>query len=434
VCGYGIEGENRSYKEEIQACANSISMGKIIKINTFYGTYNIGKLSEPANYFDYDIIAYDLATVSKYTNAKPHEITALGSIEKPSVKLSVNSNFNNDFSDISTKLINFKLADDLLLQLIMHELHSLGVNLIYIAKESFLADKELNLVQNPLNIEPLHVVTSDRNIAIVSGERALAKFSTSEEKVNSTIGAINSVVKEHNLEDENIAGIYLSKTKASNIVVKGQKYGTVKYLSFNFKINSISELFELIKSSNETGEKIIANYKKKFPQLYEEITKVEFEDNTFNIYKLWGIIAIVLGYTKGNNTLMASKIIEDNTIEFLGDKGPRIDYKLHNVDGKAYLDPLMVIRTAMSFKLAGVDDLTLSFGIIESFAEFISNELDELKQNMSTTAVCIAGSMLSNKKLFSKLSTEVSLNHTLYFNNQLPIDDTNILYGGNTIQ
>jgi hypothetical protein len=310
----------------------------------------------------------------------------------------------------------------------------LTINLIYIAKESFLADKELNLVQNPLNIEPLHVVTSDRNIAIVSGERALAKFSTSEEKVNSTIGAINSVVKEHNLEDENIAGIYLSKTKASNIVVKGQKYGTVKYLSFNFKINSISELFELIKSSNETGEKIIANYKKKFPQLYEEITKVEFEDNTFNIYKLWGIIAIVLGYTKGNNTLMASKIIEDNTIEFLGDKGPRIDYKLHNVYGKAYLDPLMVIRTAMSFKLAGVDDLTLSFGIIESFAEFISNELDELKQNMSTTAVCIAGSMLSNKKLFSKLSTEVSLNHTLYFNNQLPIDDTNILYGGNTIQ
>ena len=71
----------------------------------------------------------------------------------------------------------------------------------------------------------------------------------------------------------------------------------------------------------------------------------------------------------------------------------------------------MTIRTAISFKLAGVDQLGLCYGVIESFLEFITNEIDELKQTMGVEAVVITGSLLSNRRVFSKISTEVSMNN-----------------------
>jgi len=37
--------------------------------------------------------------------------------------------------------------------------------------------------------------------------------------------------------------------------------------------------------------------------------------------------------------------------------------------------------------------------------------------------VVVTGSLLGNKHLFSKISREVSVNHNIYFHNQLPIDE-----------
>jgi hypothetical protein len=102
---------------------------------------------------------------------------------------------------------------------------------------------------------------------------------------------------------------------------------------------------------------------------------------------------------------------------FQGERGPRIDYKLINRDGKAHFDPLMSIRTAMSFKLAGVDQLSLSYGMIESFIEFINHQQDELIQNMQTTATIPTGSLLDNRVIFSKISRELSASSDVYFSN-----------------
>jgi len=115
---------------------------------------------------------------------------------------------------------------------------------------------------------------------------------------------------------------------------------------------------------------------------------------------------------------------------FAGAKGPRIDYKLYSKEGKPYLDPLMTVRTAMSFKLAGVDPQTLSFGVIESFCEFLGNEADQLSQSMDVGAFVLTGSLLSERQIMAKLSREIGGNHALYCNVELPIDGSNARYGG----
>ena len=87
----------------------------------------------------------------------------------------------------------------------------------------------------------------------------------------------------------------------------------------------------------------------------------------------------------------------------------------------------------MSFRLAEVDQLTLSYGVVESFVEFISNQLDDIKVEMKSDSVAVTGSLLGNRHLFSKLNTEVSINHEMYFNKELPVDGLNIQYGGNEL-
>ena len=430
ACGYSVDGERRSYKDEFEKTANLIKEGKIVELNTFYGKYFVGLPGKICNDISFDIIAYDLATIEKYANVEKYEISALGAIEKPLVKLKKKMNFTMDFEAVEADLIRFKISDDFILHLLMEELHKIGIDILFITNEKIETRESLLLIEPKEELEPIEVVVSENDIAIVSGEKGLPSFPMCTETVIPSVGSFYSVIKEHQLQDENIAGVNLSKEHKNNILVYGKKYGLVEYLSFHFEFDSMQNIFEQIVATNETGQKIVQNYKKTYPEHFDQISKIVFEDREFNLYKLWGVVAMVLDFAKTDDPVEAAGILEENAMSFLGTRGPRIDYKLLSIEGKVHLDPLMTIRTAMSFKLAGIDQLTLCYGVIESFLEFIANELDEVKQSMDITAVAATGSLLGNKHLFSKMSKEIAVNHPIYFNNELPVDGRNMFYGG----
>lgn len=434
VCGYDVKGEKKSYKEDFVNLAKLISDGDTACINTFYGKYCVGKIGKKCSDIDFDIVCCDLATVAKYTNATNSEIAALGAIEKPLIKLKTNIKFKIDFENVSKELIRFKLGDDFVLHLLLNELNKLGINLIFITKEKIHSDINFDLVYYEKEQEPIEVVVGDNHIAIVKGEKGLPyKNLGNSNNLIPHVGAFFSVIKEHSLFDKTVAGLNISKEYHNDILIYSKKFGTIEYLSFEFQFSSIKDVFDSITAADEAGGKLAENFKNRFPEHFDSISAIVFDEKEFNIYKLWGIVSIVLGYSKDKNLAASAKILEESASSFLGTKGPRIDYKLKRVNSKVYLDPLMTIRTAMSFKLADVDRLTLSYGVIESFVEFISNQFDDIKEEMKTDAVIVTGSLLENRHLFSKLSKEVSINHNLYFNKELPIDGKNIEYGGNEL-
>lgn len=422
ACGYDTKGERRSYKSEFEKTAKDIKSGKIVEFNTFYGKYFTGVPNEVCNDVEFDIITYDLATVQRYANVEKHEITTLGSFEKPLIKLKKKMKFTMDYEGVEADLIRFKLPDDFVLSLLMEELHKIDVDAIFVTKQEILAQQKLLLVNYKETLEPIEVVASEKDVTIVSGTKGLPEFLEETKRVNFSIDSLSSVIKEHRLKDDSIAGISLSKEHENSILIYGSRYGVIEYLSLNFEFLSIEEVFDRIIDTDETGVRIVANYKKKFPKHFAKISKIVFNKKEFNIFRLWGVVAIVLDYAQTQDPVGAAKVLEANAMSFLGEKGPRIDYKLLNIDGKVFLDPLMTIRTAMSFRLAGVDPLMMSYGIIESFLEFIGNELDEIKNTMDITAVVVTGSLLANKHLFSKMSKEISINHNIYFNNEIPIE------------
>jgi len=419
VCGYETQGESRNYRDEIQEIVMAIFQGRDISISTHYGYYRVGVPTKETR--EFDLLAYDQATIAKYATVEEYELQALGSIEKPLIRLKSTQKLTDDYS-LGEQILRFKLADDILLYLLMEELHHIGIDLIYIANDSDQIQESYHLLEPQKILTPIEVVVSSSSVSIVSGNRSLPQSTKVDSLELTNLDIFHSIIAEHKPTDEHIAGIILNKKGRSAMLVHGEKYGTVGYLSLDFELGSIADIFKQIIETNESGGKIVQNYKKAYPEHFEKIIHIIFEDPRINIYTLWGIVAIVLELTDTTLLDEAAQTIERNIMLFEGSKGPRIDYKLYNIDGKVYLDPLMTIRTAMSFRLAGVDPLTISYGIVESFCEFIANEIDTVAQSMSTSAVIATGDILTNRRIYQKLNQEISNNHKLYFNNQIPLN------------
>jgi len=199
VCGYGIKGVAKSYKEEFERAANWIKEGKIVEIDTFYGRYFLGLPTKKPKEVSPDMIAYDLATIQNYSYATEHEINSLGSMEKPYIRLKKQKKFLFDFENIKEDLIRFKLPDDFILHLLMEELHKLGLNLIFITDREIKSDEKLLLVDTKNILEPIEVVSSENSVAIVSGEKGLPSFPIASQNVNPGVGSFYSVIKEHQL-------------------------------------------------------------------------------------------------------------------------------------------------------------------------------------------------------------------------------------------
>jgi len=428
VCGYSATAKSQNYKAEFEAIAKEIADGKIVTLDTFYATYHIGKLGSVCNDISFDILSYDLATVAKYTHSNEYELNLLASFEKPMIKLKTNTKFLMDFEDVSSELVRFKLSDDFVLHCLTAELHALGIDMVFLTQDSITTQATYNFVQRERDLAPIEIVASAKEMLIVSGNKGLPLIRYTKEPVNKSIDRLYSIMEEQHLDDDNITCINLEKENETAMLVYGKKYGMVEYLSLGASFSSIKEIFATIASTNESGLSLVKNYKAKYPELFEKIVDIEFDNPHFNIYRLWGVIAIILGYTNETEPSRASQKIGANIEMFLGKKGPRIDYKLYNKDGKVHYDPLMTIRTAMSFKLAGVDELMLSFGVMESFIEFIVNEIDEAQNSMSTTSVIFSGDMFTNKAIFDKFVTESSINHQIYTHNEVSMDLSNLVY------
>ncbi len=426
ICGYSIEGEEKNYKKYFQEIARKIKTGALVNINTFYGNYTVGLPSKICNDIKCDLISYDYATLSKYMVATEEELQAIASFEKPFIRLKTELKFALDYESVEKDLFRCKLADDFVLYFLMHELNYLDENIIFITKENISADEIFKVVSFQNEIEPIEMVISKTHKAIIRGKKGLPEFPLLREEIVPSHGALLSVVHEHKLDFNNFASLYVSKEHRTSILVYGKKYGFINYIDFKFKYDSIKSILDEIAQTDETTKKLLENYNKKFVQHVEKINTISWDNSSFSIYELWGVCAIILGLTKTKNLQEAAQELEDNNIKFLGKKGPRIDYKLIQKDSRTELDPLKVIRSAMSFKLAGIDDLTLSYGIMESFVEFISHEFDVLKESMGVEAISISGSMLQNKKLFSRLCKDSSINHKIYIHNELIVDGDTI--------
>jgi hypothetical protein len=249
-------------------------------------------------------------------------------------------------------------------------------------------------------------------------------------------GAMRSIVIEHSLKDPALCGIHLSKDHTSHFFSFSNKIGYTPMVLFrDGDITQPRHMLEAISSMDDSGMRLVNNFKDKFPELYGKIEQTNFTTHTdiSDITKIWSMAAVFIGLYDGDNALKSCEVLETTAIEFNGKSGPRIDYKVISTEEGYQLDLRLAIRSAISFKLAGLDDYLLSFGFIDSLADFIAQQAEDADANIGINGVTLSGSLFENRQLLMRTYNGLSVNYTIYRNERLSIDNANVALGAITL-
>ncbi len=314
------------------------------------------------------VIFSDLSSVLTCTKLPLEDAKYLASLEKPSIKASLKSVFKDTFKNDE---IIAQLPFDPILNLLCRILQDEGIEFVFTHANN---SQEALLHYETLFKTPKRLITPTKKFVLENNLSAIA-FKDELEFLKETP---HSIV------------LYLSFKRPTRLLLHAN--GSLKTLlsvSFNF-----NQSFNLLKQ-DEKASRMLKNYATKFPNFYARLLELsKYQLGGANLLDFFQILGFVLGYSEDFCTQSVISLAK----ECLRPKGPRIDYKiLKNDSFKMALNFSKVMHSAMSFRLAGVENEILSLGILDSLAEFLGNFIWDNAQNFSVQEVTIAGDFFGEK-------------------------------------
>ncbi len=402
----------KDYKELFSTLAQSLNDGLPLKVQTHSGTF-VFKKFEPANY-EPNLLCCDLLSLSKTFVASKEELIALACIEKPQIKLAFNAIFKQKHN-LDTEGANINVANDLILYLLCKELKALNIEFIEYVNED--ADITLSFKEKPSAVIPIPKINilNDNQIVILENESYDEKLNRMYHKFeDKNKGQFMVLLHENNLLDKTIINFYSSSIDDDNVALYSNNIGSfLDILNYSLP-NSIEEIFERIEE-DEIGKKLLINYKKTFPKEYASALAYDISHlNKKSIKSFWKIVQAILGFEQSVLNLATSCLLE---------KGPRIDYKRFEQD-KIYnqeFDFLRLIRSGISFKLAGVESNTICLGYIESYAHFIASIVDDVNNEMPLDGISLCGDLFANNLISNFIYKSITKNYKIYYNKDFVI-------------
>ncbi|WP_394495039.1 hypothetical protein [Shewanella sp. ENK2] len=120
-----------------------------------------------------------------------------------------------------------------------------------------------------------------------------------------------------------------------------------------------------------------------------------------------------------------------------GNNAPRIDFPLCAYNGantsesqKRSINWQQTLSSVISFMLADASPAIVAFGFFDSLADYLSNWMDHLDQEMGLDAVVLAGSDFRYSVLADRLCLRLGKNYPIVVNRLLDLDGANLAVGG----
>ncbi|WQS73819.1 protein hydE [Helicobacter pylori] len=314
------------------------------------------------------VIFSDLSSVLSCTKLPLEDAKYLASLEKPSIKASLKSVFKDTFKNDE---IIAQLPFDPILNLLCHILQDEGIEFVFIHANN---PQEALLHYETLFKTPKRLITPTKKFVLENNFSTLP-FKDELEFLSATP---NSIV------------LYFSFKRPTRLLLHAN--GSLKtLLSVSFDFNQI---FNLLKQ-DEKASRMLQNYATKFPDFYARIVELsKYQLGGTNVLDFFCILGFILGYSED----FCAQSVISLAKECLRPKGPRIDYKILKDDSlKMALNFSKIMHSAMSFRLAGVENEILSLGILDSLAEFLGNFIWDNAQNFSVQEVTIVGDFFGEK-------------------------------------
>ncbi len=314
------------------------------------------------------VIFSDLSSVLSCTKLPLEDAKYLASLEKPSIKASLKSVFKGTFKNDE---IIVQLPFDPILNLLCRILQDEGMEFVFMHANN---PQEALFYYETLFKTPNRLITPTKKFVLENHLSAIA-FKDELEFLKETP---HSIV------------LYLSFKHPTRLLLHAN--GSLKtLLSVSFDFN---KMFNALKQ-DEKASRMLKNYATKFPNFYAHLLELsKYNLGGTNLLDFFQILGFVLGYSED----FCAQSVIPLAKECLRPKGPRIDYKILKDDSfKMALNFSKIMHSAMSFRLAGVENEILSLGILDSLAEFLGNFIWDNAQNFSVQEVTIAGDFFGEK-------------------------------------
>ncbi len=396
---------------------------------------------------------------NKHLMMVEQEFNALFSIERPLLRVATKSDEIKKLYGTSALV---KYPDDGMTMLLAKEI--LNVGLEYIAYRECDAQAEADfLVDFDMPINPqkdTKVFINQDKTLFVSGERIvypmraysnnnrvslahdLACVNVDGKKIIDSIELFDKVTtdefyvldseefesghsNEHKFEQykASMLSVLSEHQKVGNKAVGVHFDGTLNFLYYNGKtvINAVpaipfesDNLWEKISTLRDGSDRLVGNYKKAYPEVWERLDNLEGDMDIFEV------TAITLGLEDES-----FEGISAEALSFLGKGGLQIDTRVkdNRFDNYAFLTSIM------SYQLGDVENAYMCYSIYESFGDYIGEIVPQLLEKVDTRLVVLTGETFANQSLYARIERTLG-QYKPMMNQNLPIGKENAVYGG----
>ena len=433
-----------SYRKLFEVSARAIAKGKSVLMKTLNGYRRFFKPQPGMPLQESILLMADAKALNEHMMMVTQEFNALLSIERPIVRISTKSDEMKGLYG-STALV--KYPDDGMTMLLARELINAG--LAYVAYEvcdgetaaDFLVD--FNIPIEPQKDSKLFinqdtkffisgervifptVVDTRRDVVAIAHDLAAVRVNDAmlidatdrfesietgrvnvlegeafesghsrEKRFEQWKGSMLSVLAEHHALNQKAIGVHFDTS--------------LYFLYYNGKevINVVppnpfeaDHIFEHVGRLREGSDRLVANYKKAYPEICERL------ENLNGDIDLFAVTAMMLGLEDESFEGISAK-----ALSFLGKGGIQIDTRVNDnrFDNYAFL------ASIMSYQLGTVESALMCYSIYESFGDYISEIVSQLIEKTEAKSVTLTGETLANQALYARIQRHMGRRELLF--------------------
>ncbi|NNN12432.1 MAG: hypothetical protein HKL81_01610 [Acidimicrobiaceae bacterium] len=153
-----------------------------------------------------------------------------------------------------------------------------------------------------------------------------------------------------------------------------------------------SDLLDVVASIDENGPRLIANYRREFPELMIQIEAFDPEvgiSETSAPGWIFALVSLVLGMSESD--VAQALTTSHEAIE--------IDTFIEDDEGRYYLDTRRIIRSVMSYHIAGVDKGVIARSVFIALGGFVSDALRRLLKEWNARAILCIGDLFTYNQI-----------------------------------
>lgn len=381
----------KEFEKMMQTCIEKLRNNDLA-IKTALGIFKFGinkEVLSKGNASKYErfsqggLVFWDISMLKTHMRAEKEQIEILASFEKPSTMLMPKEIFYNDLGSQMQECI---LPFDIFLSVLARYCLESQISFSF-----FTHTTQEPFVSYDQDIPQSHKIVLSKDGFILYDEMRAKDL---QEVIGEHIHQLGHLTEGKDRLQAHSLVLFLSKSHQTFFWLK-DNHGFKSIVDFCFETSPSILLEEILQTKD--GDKLCENFKKSFPELFEKMQDLRPHEETKNIFVFLDTLARILGFQNAEKLL-------NHTHMYLRDKGPRIDYKIaRNANNELEFTYISLLKSAMSFKIAGVDDETLCYGILDSMGEFFGNLIGDMGINFHAKKVLICGSFLQEKILLDRI-------------------------------